>query len=121
MMLQPTEIEVSSIDREFMKELKEAMEKNLSDMEFGVQKLVKSLYMGRTTLNRKVRALTDHSTNQFIQSYRLKRAAQLLKANFGNVTEVAFEVGFSSSPYFTKCFKEKFHQLPHTFQASEAQ
>jgi len=115
MMLQPIEIAVSSIDREFMKELKKTIEKNLSDMEFGVDELAKSLYMSRTTLNRKVRALTGESTNQFIQSYRLKRAAQLLKANFGNVTEVAFEVGFSSSNYFTRCFKEKFHQLPHSY------
>jgi signal transduction histidine kinase/ligand-binding sensor domain-containing protein/DNA-binding response OmpR family regulator len=115
MVLQPTEIAVSSIDRVFMQELKEAIEKNLGDMEFGVDGLAKSLYMGRATLNRKVKALTGESTNQFIQSYRLKRAAQLLKADFGNVTEVAFEVGFSSSNYFTRCFKEKFHQLPHTY------
>ncbi|MCP5050995.1 MAG: response regulator, partial [bacterium] len=120
MMLRPTEIAVSSIDREFMKELKEALEKNIPDMEFGVDQLAEHLYMSRATLNRKIKALTGESTNQFIQSYRLKRAAQLLKANFGNVTEVAFEVGFSSSNYFTRCFKEKFHQLPHTFQASEA-
>ncbi len=115
MMLQPTEIAVSSIDREFMNELKEAIEKNLADMEFGVDELAKSLYMSRTSLNRKVKALTGESPNQFIQSYRLKRAAQLLKANFGNVPEVAFEVGFSSSNYFTRCFKEKFHRLPHRY------
>ena len=119
MVLQPTEIAISSVDQEFMKELKQAIETNLSDPEFGVDQLAKALYVGRTTLNLKVRALTGESTKQFIQSYRLKRAAQLLKANFGNVTEVVFEVGFSSSAYFTKCFKEKFHQLPHTFQASE--
>lgn len=117
MLLQPVEINVSSIDREFMKELKNAIEKNLPDMEFGVEMLAKLLCMGRTTLNRKVRALTGESTNQFIRSYRLKRAAQLLKSGFGNVTEVAFAVGFSSSGYFTRCFKEKFNELPHTYSA----
>ena len=116
MVLRPTEIAVSSVDQEFMKELKEVIEKNLSGEEFGVDELAGALYMGRATLNRKIRALTGESTNQFIQSYRLKRAAQLLKANFGNVTEVSFEVGFSSSAYFTKCFKEKFHQLPHDYK-----
>jgi len=120
MMLQPTEIAVSSMDKGFMKELKKSLEKNMSDEEFGVDELAKGLYVSRTTLNRKLRALTGESTNQFIQSYRLKRAAQLLKTNYGNVTEVAFEVGFSNSAYFTKCFKEKFHRLPHTFQASES-
>lgn len=116
MLLQPTEIAVSSVDREFMKELKDAIEKNMSDEEFGVDELAKALIMGRSTLNRKIKALTGESTNQFIQSYRLKRAAQLLKSNFGSVLEVAVEVGFSSSSYFTKCFKNKFHQLPHALQ-----
>ncbi|UCH93729.1 MAG: helix-turn-helix domain-containing protein, partial [Candidatus Aminicenantes bacterium] len=120
MTLQPTEIAVSSVDQEFMNDLSKVIEKNISDEEFSVDELAKGLYMSRATLNRKTRALTGESTNQFIQSYRLKRGAQLLKANFGNVTEVAFEVGFSTSAYFTKCFKEKFHQLPHTYQASES-
>ncbi len=120
MVLQPTEIAVSSMDRQFMEEVKQAIEKNLDDPGFGVDRLAKSLYMGRATLNRKIGAITGESPNQFIQSYRLKRAAQLLKGDFGNITEVSFEVGFSSSGYFTKCFKKKFHQTPHAFQASES-
>jgi AraC-like DNA-binding protein len=84
-----------------------------------VDQMCGKLYMGRTSLYRKILALTGESPVQFIRSYRLKRALQLLKANYGNVTEVAFTVGFSSTPYFTKCFKEKFHQLPSVFQASE--
>jgi len=119
LVLQPTEIAVSSIDQEFLKSLKETIEANLSDPEFGVTQLAGSLYMGRTSLNLKIKALTGESSKRFIQSYRLKRAAQLLKDHFGNVTEVAFEAGFGSSAYFTKCFKEKFHQLPHVYQASE--
>ncbi len=119
MMLQPAEIAVSSMDQEFMKELQRAIEKKMADPEFGIDKLAKALYLSRATLNRKVQALTGESPNQFIQSYRLQRAAHLLKAKFGNVTEVAFEVGFSSSAYFTRCFKEKFQQLPSSFQVSE--
>ncbi|MCP5048215.1 MAG: helix-turn-helix transcriptional regulator [bacterium] len=113
--LQPTEPVVSSRNVEFMEELKEVLKKNASDMEFGVDEMAKLLYMSRATLNRKIKRLTGKSTNQFIQHYRLKRAAQLLKTNFGNVTEVAFEVGFSSSGYFSQCFKEVFHQLPHNY------
>jgi DNA-binding response OmpR family regulator len=121
MVLQPSEIAVSSVDQEFMKELKDAVEKNMSDEEFGVDKLAKILLLSRATLNRKSRAITGESANQFIQSYRLKRAAQLLKANFGNVTEVSFELGFSSSAYFAKCFREKFHQTPHSYLAAKAE
>ncbi|MCP4152441.1 MAG: response regulator [bacterium] len=119
MMLQPAEISVSSVDKEFIKELQGVIEKNLSDTLFNVEKLGKKLYMSRATLYRKVHALTGESPREFIRSYRLKRGAQLLKANSGNVTEVAFEVGFSSSSYFIKCFKDKFHQSPHSYQATE--
>ncbi len=119
-MLQPGEIAVSSIDTRFINEVRTVIEANLSDPEFNVEQLAAKLYMSPTTLRRKMEALTGESPNRLIRSYRLTRAAQLLKANFGNVTEVAFEVGFSSTAYFTKCFKEKFHQLPHTYQSPES-
>jgi len=119
MALQPTEISVSSMDETFYKELQNILETNLTDPEFNVEQLCKKLYMGRTSLYRKILALTGEPPTQFIRSYRLQRAAQLLKAHFGNVTEVAFAVGFSNTAYFTKCFKEKFHQLPSTLHASE--
>ncbi len=114
--LEPGEIAVPSIEETFLKELQEVIEKHLSDPGFNVEKLSKKLYMGRNTLYRKVMALTGEPPNHFIRSYRLKRAAQLLEAHFGNVTEVAMEVGFSSNAHFTKCFKEKFHRLPSTYQ-----
>jgi DNA-binding response OmpR family regulator len=120
MTLQPAEISVSSMDQKFLKELQEMLEKNLADPEFNVEQLANKLYMSQSTLYRKILALTGETVIEFIRSYRLKRAAQLLKANFGNVTEVAFEVGFSNTAYFTKRFKEKFHRLPSQFQAAEA-
>ena len=75
--------------------------------------------MNRVTLYRKINALTGESPSEFIRSYRLKRGAELLKTGPGTVLEVAFEVGFSSSSYFIKCFKEKFHQLPSEYQRTE--
>jgi YesN/AraC family two-component response regulator len=120
MTLQPDRISVSTIDKEFMKELKAAIKENLSDEEFNVEQLAKKLYMDRSTIYRKVLALTGEAPTDFIRSCRLKRGAELLKSNFGTVLEVALEVGFSSANYFTKCFKKKFHQLPSTYQASES-
>jgi signal transduction histidine kinase/DNA-binding response OmpR family regulator len=119
MVLQPSRIEVSEIDREFIKDLQEVIEKNLSDPEFNVEDLSKRLYMSRSTVYRKIQALSGETPTDFIRSYRLLRATQLLKSHFGSVTEVAFEVGFTSRAYFTKCFKEKFHQLPSEYISSE--
>jgi AraC-like DNA-binding protein len=121
MVSQPVKTSISKIDREFLHDLHQVINKNLSDEEFNVEQLCKKLYMGRTTLYRKVLALTGETPTDFIRSYRLKRGAELLKQNFGTVLEVAFEVGFSNSSYFAKCFKEKFHQLPSEYQASEGE
>jgi signal transduction histidine kinase/DNA-binding response OmpR family regulator len=118
MKLQPAEISVSSVDETFLEELQGLIEKNLGDEEFNVDRLAKKLYMSRSNLYRKIQALTGETPVEFIRSYRLKRAAQLLQAGFGNVTEVAFAVGFSNTSYFSKCFKKKFHSLPSDYHES---
>lgn len=113
--LQPVKTTVSGIDREFLDELQGVLKEHMSDPEFNVEQLCKKLYMGNTTLYRKINALCGQTPTEFIRSYRLKRAAELLSSGFGSVTEVAFEVGFSSRAYFTKCFKEKFQTLPSSY------
>jgi signal transduction histidine kinase/ligand-binding sensor domain-containing protein/DNA-binding response OmpR family regulator len=119
MALQPVKTSVSKIDQEFLNQLHTIINKNLADEDFNVEQLAKKLYMDRSTLYRKILALTGEAPTDFIRSCRLKRGAELLKSNFGTVLEVALEVGFSSANYFTKCFKKKFHRLPSSFQASE--
>ena len=116
MTLQPTQISVSPIDREFVKDLKEVIEKNISDPEFNVEQLSRRLYMSHATLYRKIHALTGEAPTDFIRSYRLKRGAELLEKGMGSVLEVALEVGFSSANYFSKCFKKKFQRLPSEYQ-----
>jgi signal transduction histidine kinase/DNA-binding response OmpR family regulator len=120
MTFQPAKISVSPIDKEFMQELQKVIKTNLSEPDFNVEQLAKKLYMGRTTIYRKILAITGETPTDFIRSCRLKRGAELLKSNYGTVLEVALEVGFSNTSYFTKCFKNKFHQLPSTYQAAEA-
>ncbi len=116
MKLQPAEISVSTIDEKFIENLQAVIDNNISDPDFNVENLKKKLSMSQPTLYRKILALSGKSPTEFIKSYRLKRAAQLLESGFGSVTEVAFEVGFASRTYFTKCFKEKFHQLPSEYK-----
>lgn len=74
--------------------------------------------MSRVTFNKKIQTLTGETAVEFIRSYRLKRAMQLLRDNFGTVLDVALEVGFADPSYFAKLFKEKFHQTPSEFQSS---
>jgi response regulator RpfG family c-di-GMP phosphodiesterase len=116
MMLAPDLVKTVDMDEEFYREMQKVIEKHLDDIDFSIEELSKELYMGRTTLYRKVLALSGEAPAEFIRSYRLKRAAQLLRKKFGSILDVAIEVGFSSSSYFTQCFKEKFHRLPTEYQ-----
>jgi signal transduction histidine kinase/DNA-binding response OmpR family regulator len=116
----PDEIPVSSLDVKFLREFREIIEKNLSNPEFRIDDIYEKLKMARSTFFRKIKALTGNNPNQFILDYRLERGAQLLRENYGNVTEVAMAVGFNSSAYFSKCFNAKFHMSPTSYQASES-
>ena len=117
--LEPRKVKVTSQDEKFLKEFQNILEKNLSDPDFDIDALCAKLYISRATLFRKVKALTKETPNEFIQSYRLKRAAQLLRENFGNVTEVAEAVGFSDQFYFSKCFKNRFCRPPKQYQLEQ--
>jgi AraC-like DNA-binding protein len=56
--------------------------------------------------------LTGKSPNTFIKDYRLNEAVKLLNKNAGNISEIAFETGFSSPSYFSKCFQKKYGHFP---------
>jgi signal transduction histidine kinase/DNA-binding response OmpR family regulator len=115
----PAPSEISSVDNRFYNELVQLLNQNISDPEFKVEQLRKKLFMGRTTLYRKIMALTGLSPNRFLRTYRLMRAAQLLKGKFGNVSEVASEVGFTNLAYFSQCFKEEFLTSPSHFNKKD--
>lgn len=118
MLLQPDEIKVSSMDREFIDQLKKVIHKHKSDPGFGVERLSELIYMDRTTLYRKIKALTGETPQLFIRSFRLQIAAQLLKGRADTVSRVASEVGFDNVAYFAKCFKDKYNILPSSFMAA---
>ncbi len=119
MTLQPAKMPLTSIDKEFLKDMQKVINENLSDPEFNVDQLSRKLYMSHSSLYRKIHALTGETPVDFIRSCRLRRGAELLKKKSVSILEVALEVGFSSTAYFTRCFKERFHQLPSEYQAAE--
>ncbi|MGE5343748.1 MAG: two-component regulator propeller domain-containing protein [Candidatus Omnitrophota bacterium] len=122
MALNPVDISVSGIDKTFLKELKDVINNNLSDPEFNVEGLAKKLSMDRSTVYRKVLALTGEVPTELIKTCRLKRAADVLKTgNYGTILDVALAVGFSSANYFTRCFKQKFDCLPSIYQVSQGE
>jgi signal transduction histidine kinase/AraC-like DNA-binding protein len=113
--MEPAKVVVKSADEKFLKHTVEVIEKNMGDYDFDVNNLFPEMNMSRMQLFRKLRALVNQTPGELIRSMRLKRAAQLIKQNFGNIAEVAYEVGFNNLSYFAKCFKEKYGTLPSEF------
>jgi AraC-like DNA-binding protein len=107
--------EMSSIDEQFMMRVLSAINQHISEEEFSIEKLGKEAAMSRMHLHRKLKALTGKSPSLFIRSVRLSRAKKLIKENRGTIAEIAYDLGFGSPAYFTKCFKEEFGYLPSEF------
>jgi len=117
--LPPTNITIQPLDKEFIEETIDVIEKYLSDPDFSVEIIHHKVGMSRSSFHRKLRALIDQSPSQFVRLLRLKHAAELLRRNSGTITEIAFNVGFTNSAYFAKCFKELYGQSPSEYRAHQ--
>ncbi|MEM6380450.1 MAG: helix-turn-helix transcriptional regulator, partial [Bacteroidota bacterium] len=111
-MLLVDDLELSSLEDQFLKEVFKTIKVNLDNEQFGVEDLVRALGFSRSQLHRKLKALTNKSANQLIVEVRLNEAHRMLKQKVGTVSEIAFSVGYSNLSYFSKSFKHKFGVLP---------
>uniref|UniRef100_UPI00404A6921 helix-turn-helix domain-containing protein n=1 Tax=Fulvivirga sp. TaxID=1931237 RepID=UPI00404A6921 len=96
----------------FLKKVVAVIEDNLADEHFGVTELADSISMSRSNLLRKVKQETGESVSVLIRNVRLHNARQLLKDDTLTVSEISYQVGFSSTSYFTKCFRELYGYTP---------
>jgi DNA-binding response OmpR family regulator len=113
--LEPADISITPLDEKFLNRAIKIVEKHMNDEDFGLTDLMENMNMSRSTLFRKLHALTDQSPTEFMRTIRLRRAASLLKQNFGNVTQISLEVGFNSLSYFNRSFKKLFGISPVEF------
>jgi TolB-like protein/AraC-like DNA-binding protein/Tfp pilus assembly protein PilF len=103
----------NSNDKEsFIKRLTEIINTNIANEQFGVNELAREVGMSRSNLHRRVKSFTGKSVSAFICDVRLDKASQLLKESSGTISEIAFECGFHSTTYFSKCFKDRFGFSP---------
>lgn len=111
-MLRPDRLPTTSMDDQFLADVKRVMEKNLMNEQFGVETMADALAMSRRTLVRKLTAITGQAPVKFIRSYRLERALQMLQNHTAPIWEIAVKTGFGSASYFTKCFKDHYGKSP---------
>lgn len=118
--LQPKDIAITPADEVFLNKAILLIEAHMADTDFSVETLVHEIGMSRVQLHRKLKALTDQSTSEFIRTIRLKRAASLLEGQYGNISEIMYEVGFNNVSYFASSFRKMFGVNPSEYQQEYA-
>lgn len=106
---------ISDLDKDFVTRFKSLVGEKMREPELNVEDLGRDMGMSRVQLYRKLKSLTNYSPNELLRQMRLKKAASLLASSEMTVAEIAYEVGFSSPSYFTKCYKEQFGESPTDF------
>lgn len=107
-----TKENTTSLDSQFIQKVLKYINTHLSDPNLGSEALEQEMFLSRSQLYRKLKALTGSSVNEFIRNVRLEKAKELLESKQMSISEVTFKVGFASPSYFTKCFKKRFGKLP---------
>jgi len=111
---------LSPSDEKFLNLLLDYTEQVWNKTDLKIDDFSSHLGFSKSQLYRKMIALTNKSTNTFIKEYRLKKALRLLNKQEGNISEIAFETGFNSPTYFSKCFKETYGILPSNYSKESA-
>jgi len=107
--------ELNNMDRKFLQKALDIVNRHLAEPDFNINQFSDKMAMSRQQIHRKMRALVNQSATEFIRVIRLKKAAQLLATKSGTVSEIAYDVGFSSLSYFTTSFKHLFGMSPSDY------
>ena len=114
-----SQLETTSVDKEFIQKVLAYIDANLSDPSLSVDLLASQLFLSRSQFYRKIKSLTNSTAVEFIRKIRLERAMQLIEAGNTNINDVCYSVGFSTPSYFSKCFKKQFGILPTQVEKKE--
>lgn len=111
-LVKPEEISVSGRDATLVKKMLEIVEENIDNVAFSVEDLGREAGMSQSQIHRKLKAIVNMPASQFIRSVRMHRAIKLLQEDAGNISEIAYMVGYDDPGYFSKSFRIFFGKLP---------
>ena len=116
-----TDIAVNQADRELIKKATEIISNNFENPEFNMNVLAAELGLGRNKLYTRMKEITGLTPNEFTLKMKLDESMRLLKNNPElNISEISDRLGFSTTQYFSKCFKSVFGMAPLTFRKSNS-
>lgn len=105
------------IDQKFLDNVNAVIENNLDNPDFAIDELAREMALSRSSFYAKFKALAGMTPNDFVLSYKLKRAASWLRNNPEmQIAEITYKIGFSSPRYFTRCFKAQFNIVPTEYR-----
>ena len=113
--IEPEKVALNPMDEELLKKAVEVVEKHLDNVEFSTDEFAREMFMSRSNLHLKMKALTGESTNEFIRKIRFNKAGKLLKEGRYTVSEISTMVGFNTPSYFATSFKKYFGCLPSEY------
>ena len=118
MVLKPADVAVTSEQAAFVEKVRSIVEEQMGDSWFGVERLAEEVGLSRRQLQRRINAIMQTTASTFIRDMRLERAAQLLQKRTGNVSEVAYAVGYNDVGHFSKLFKKKYNSSPSDYMSN---
>lgn len=104
------------LDKQFVQRFKKTLSDNLSNAQFKTEDICQEFGLSRVQLYRKVKALLGCGVHDYLMDMRLTKAQRMLRNTTATISEIAYEVGFSSPAYFSTAFKTRFHLSPSEFK-----
>lgn len=114
-----SEMHYSSLDEDFLKNAVITVEKHMDDSKFDFDRFADIMNSSKSTLHRKLKALTDLSPGEFIRNIRLKHACKMLVETNDPISEIAYTLGFNNPKYFSSCFKVEFDMTPREYREAQ--
>jgi YesN/AraC family two-component response regulator len=113
--LTPGKATTNALDQAFLQKAIDYVAGNLQDSQLSVDSMAAVFNLSRMQVYRKIKSLTGKSIVEFIRMVRMKQAIKLMDGHKLTLSEIAFEVGFNSASYFTRCFKEEYGKTPSEY------
>ncbi|MBM6993147.1 MAG: helix-turn-helix domain-containing protein [Prevotella sp.] len=109
-------IDDDSSEGQLMADITQCIDRHLSDSAFGLEQLADELSISKSTLHRRIKRTFHITPLELIRRIKLKHACIMLESGSKNISEIAYELGFSNPKYFSRCFREEFHITPSQYQ-----
>lgn len=111
-MLEAPTREIKSVDEAFMEIIHDMLKGNLENSNFNIDDVVEELGLSKSTIQRRIKTISGKTFNQLLREFRLEQAKLIILNRGGNISEIAFQVGFNSISYFSYTFKNYFGFTP---------